>query len=55
MKELNLKQMESISGGDWLNNHTWREHLLCMGIGAVAAIGGPLSTVAAMAFCYMQS
>ena len=54
MNELSLEQMESISGGDWLNNHTWRQHLICIGIGALASAGGPLATASAMALCYMS-
>ncbi len=53
MKELSFDQMESASGGHWLNNHSWREHLICMGLGALAAPGGPGATIAAMSFCYM--
>lgn len=54
MNELTLEQMEAISGGDWLNNHTWRQHLICIGFGALASAGGPFSTAAAMALCYMS-
>jgi hypothetical protein len=53
MKTLSLEQMENVNGGDWLNNHTWREHLICMGIGALGAAGGPVGVIAAMSFCYM--
>jgi len=54
MKTLTIEQMESISAGDWLNNHTWRQHLICIGFGALASAGGPLATTAAMALCYMS-
>jgi len=54
MKTLNLEQMETTSGGNWLNNHTWREHLICIGWGALGSLGGPLSTAGAMILCYAQ-
>jgi hypothetical protein len=52
MKTLNLEQMEVISGGKWLNNHTFKEHLICIGWGALGAVGGPMGTVGAMILCY---
>ncbi|HPI69601.1 MAG TPA: class IIb bacteriocin, lactobin A/cerein 7B family [Bacteroidales bacterium] len=54
MNKLTFKEMESVSGGDWLNNHTWRQHLICIGFGALAAAGGPLATAGTMALCYMS-
>ncbi len=54
MKTLTVEQMEKTSGGNWLNNHTWRQHLICIGFGALASAGGPLATTAAMALCYMS-
>lgn len=44
--------MEAVSGGNWLNNHTLREHLICIGWGALASAAGPLGTAAAMILCY---
>jgi hypothetical protein len=55
MKTLSLEQMEATSGGVILNYHTWQEHLICIGWGALAAAGGPLSTVGAMILCYASS
>jgi len=54
MKKLNLEQMENINGGK-MNYHTWQEHLICIGWGALASAGGPLSTVGAMILCYASS
>jgi hypothetical protein len=55
MKTLSLEQMEKTTAGSWLNNHTWQEHLICIGWGALASAGGPLSTAAAMILCYASS
>jgi len=52
MKKLTLEQMEAVSGGNWLNNHTLREHLICVGWGILAASAGPVGTVSAMILCY---
>ena len=54
MKKISLEQMEVTIGGDWLNNHSWREHLVCIGFGAIGSLGGPLVTAGAMALCYMS-
>jgi hypothetical protein len=54
MKKLSIEQMKIIYGGNWLNNHTWWQHAICMGTGALAAGAGPLGTVSAMSFCYMM-
>jgi len=55
MKKLDFEQMEKAVGGDWLNNHTWQQHLICIGWGALASVGGPFSTAAAMILCYASS
>ena len=55
MKKLSFEQMETSVGGNWLNNHTWQEHLICIGWGALAAAGGPLATAGAMILCYASS
>ncbi len=52
MKELSFDQMESTSGGHWLNNHTFKEHLVCVGHGILASPAGPLWTAGAMILCY---
>jgi len=54
MKKLNLEQMECPKGGNWLNNHSWRSHLLCVASGALTAAGGPLVVAGTMALCYMM-
>jgi hypothetical protein len=54
MKKLSLEQMEKSLGGNWLNNHTWQQHLICMGFGALAAGGGPLAVAGTMTLCYMS-
>jgi lactobin A/cerein 7B family class IIb bacteriocin len=53
MKKLNFEEMEEINGGHWLNNHTLKEHLICIGQGVLAAGAGPIGTAAAMVFCYL--
>jgi hypothetical protein len=55
MKKLEICQMESVVGGDWLNNHTLKEHLICVGWGILASSYGPAGTVAAMIFCYAST
>ncbi len=55
MKTLSMEQMASTSAGNFWNNHTWQEHLICIGWGALAAAGGPLSTAGAMILCYASS
>jgi len=54
MKTLKLKELESTKGGNWLNNHSWRSHLLCIASGALTAAGGPLVVAGTMALCYMM-
>jgi hypothetical protein len=52
MKTLSLEQMESVSGGNWLNNHSLKEHLICVTWGILAEALGPVAVVAAMVACY---
>jgi len=52
MKKLSLEQMEWVSGGNWLNNHTLKEHLICVTWGILAETLGPVAVVAAMVACY---
>jgi hypothetical protein len=54
MKTLSLEQMQVIEGGNWLNNHTWWQHAICMGVGVLGVEGGPIGVTAAMSFCYMM-
>lgn len=52
MKTLNLEQMEVVHGGNWLNNHSLKEHLVCVTWGILAETLGPVAVVAAMVACY---
>ena len=54
MKTLSALELESTKGGNWLNNHSWRSHLLCIASGALTAAGGPLVVAGTMALCYMM-